>query len=219
MQQPTQQTSESPPPAAERTGPPRWALHRRLYDWVLSFAHSRHSTAALAALSFAESSFFPIPPDVLLMPLCLGHRRRSFVFATVCSAASVLGGVLGYVIGMWGMELIGNRLLDIYDPQRHTWATVEQWYQLWGFWGVLAAAITPIPYKVFTIASGALDYSFAWFMIASAVGRSFRFFLVAGLMWYFGPPITRFIDRYFNLLCLLFTALLIGGFVLLKHAR
>ena len=197
----------------------RWAIHRRLYDWVLSFAHHKHSTTALAVLSFAESSFFPIPPDVLLGPMCLGHRRKAFWFATVCSIASVLGGVLGYAIGAWGMDLIGNHILDLYDPDRITWVKIEGMYAEWGFLGVLMAAITPIPYKVFTIASGVLDFGFWSFMLASAIGRSFRFFLVAALMWWFGPPIVRTIDRYFNLICVIFMVLLIGGFVALKYVR
>jgi membrane protein YqaA with SNARE-associated domain len=202
--------------AAAPTVVSRWAIHRRLYDWVLSFAHHRHSTTALFTLSFAESSFFPVPPDVLLGPMCLGNRRKAFWFALVCTAGSVLGGILGYVIGVWGMELIGNRLLGIYDPQREVWGTIQAWYHAYGFFGVVLAAITPIPYKVFTIASGALEFSFAAFVIASVVGRGFRFFLVAGLMWMFGPPIVKFIDRYFNLVCIAFMVLLVGGFVVLK---
>lgn len=207
--------------AAAPVGTPisKWAIHRHMYDWVLSFAHRKHSTGALAVLSFAESSFFPIPPDVLLMPMCLGNRRKAFWFAFVCSLASVLGGALGYAIGVWGMDLVGNRILDVYDPERLTWAKIEHWYEVYGFWGVLAAAVTPIPYKVFTIASGVLSYGFWMFMLASAIGRSLRFFLVAWLMWQFGPPITKFIDKYFNLLSFVFILLLIGGFYLLKFLR
>jgi membrane protein YqaA with SNARE-associated domain len=203
--------------AAAPTVVSRWAIHRRLYDWVLGFAHHRHSTSALFLLSFSESSFFPIPPDVLLGPMCLGNRRKAFWFAFVCTVASVLGGVLGYLIGVGGMELIGNRLLDIYDPERATWGRIEDWYAAWGFLGIMAAAITPIPYKVFTIASGAFGFNFPMFLIASAIGRGFRFFMIAVLMWYFGPPILRFIDRYFNVVCIVFTILLIGGFVVLRY--
>jgi membrane protein YqaA with SNARE-associated domain len=197
----------------------RWAVHRRLYDWILGFAGHKHSTTALAALSFAESSFFPIPPDVLLMPLCLGNRRKAFFFAFICTVASVLGGIAGYMIGVWGMELIGKPLLNLYDPQRDVWNRVEFWYNAYGFWGVLIAAITPIPYKVFTIASGAMHFGLASFIIASTIGRSLRFFAIAALMWKFGPPVVRFIDRYFNLLCIVFTVLLIGGFALIRFIR
>ena len=195
---------------------PKWAVHRRLYDWVLGFSKSRHSTPALAGISFAESSFFPIPPDVLLLPLCLGARRKAFWFATICTIASVLGGALGYAIGVWGMDLIGERLLDVYDGDRHTWAKIEGWYATYGFLGILIAAITPIPYKVFTIASGALGFAFWPFMLASVIGRGIRFFAVATLMYFFGERIVPFIDKYFNLLSILFVVLGVGGFVLLK---
>jgi membrane protein YqaA with SNARE-associated domain len=226
MDQPEQATEQKPEvkPAsplhaadAERPPVPWWAYHRRMYDWVLGFAGHRYSTTALFTLSFTESSVFPIPPDVLLGPMCLGNRSRAFWYAFICTVASVLGGVVGYLIGIGGMELIGNRILDIYDPDRSTWGRIQDWYAAWGFLGIVAAAITPIPYKVFTIASGAFEFNFISFIVASVVGRGFRFFVIAGLMWQFGPPILKFIDRYFNLVCLVFMVLLIGGFVLLRY--
>lgn len=203
------------PPAPSRPVP-KWAIHRRMYDWVLSFAHSRHSTTALAGISFAESSFFPIPPDVLLLPLCLGARKKALWFALVCTVASVLGGALGYAIGVWGMDVIGNRLLDIYDPSRETWGKIEGWYTAYGFLGILIAAVTPIPYKVFTIASGALGFAFWPFMLASLIGRGLRFGAVATLMYFFGGRIVPFIDKYFNLLSIAFVILGVGGFVAIK---
>ena len=203
--------------AAAPTVVSRWAIHRRMYDWVLSFAHHRHSTGALALLSFAESSFFPIPPDVLLMPLCLGNRRKAFWFATVCTVASVVGGIAGYAIG-WGLWHLLENFFYTYIPgfTPQQFQKVGGLYEKYNFWVVFIAAFTPIPYKVITIAAGVFAINVPMFIIASAVGRGLRFFLVAGLMWQFGPPIVRFIDKYFNLLSIVFTLLLIGGFVAIK---
>ena len=203
---------------AHRSKPtPRWALHRRLYDWVIGFAHSRHSTAALATLSFAESSFFPIPPDVLLMPLCMGNQRKAWWFAAVCTVASVLGGILGWFIGYAFWEATRQFWFDYipgFTPEK--FAQVEGLYNDWGLWILFAAALTPIPYKVFTIVGGVMHQFLPGFILISLVGRGLRFFLVAGLMWKFGAKITPFIDKYFNLVCIAFTILLIGGFMLLK---
>lgn len=195
----------------------KWAVHRRLYDWVIGFAHSKNSTGALAALSFAESSFFPIPPDVLLMPLALGNRRKAFWFATVCTLASVLGGVVGYLIGYLFWEATGQIWFDYipgFTPEK--FATVEGLYNAWGVWIIFAAAFTPIPYKVFTIAGGVFHQHLPLFILASFVGRGLRFFLVAGLMWKYGEKIVPFIDKYFNLLSLAFVILLVGGFAAIK---
>lgn len=196
----------------------KWAIHRRLYDWVLSFAHKKHSTTALFALSFTESSFFPIPPDVLLMPLCLGNRRKAFWFATVCTIASVLGAILGYAIG-WGVWHAVDQIFYQYVPgfTEAQFNKVKGLYEQYNFWIVFIAAFTPIPYKVITVAGGVFGITMPAFLIASVVGRGMRFFLVAWLMWQFGPPIVKFIDKYFNLLCVVFTILLIGGFAALKY--
>lgn len=204
--------------AAAPTMISRWAIHRHLYDWILSFAHSRHSTAALAALSFAESSFFPIPPDVLLMPLCLGNRSKAFWFATICTLASIVGGVAGYAIG-WGLwESMGgffyNHIPGFTEAQFNQVAGL---YERYSFWVVFVAAFTPIPYKVITIAAGVCGINIPMFIVASAIGRGLRFFLVSGLMWKFGQPIVKFMDKYFNLLCVAFTVLLLGGFALFKY--
>lgn len=274
-------TAPPPPPKAV----PRWHLHRRLYDWVLHWADTRYGTPALGALSFAESSFFPIPPDPLLMALALAKPRRAFSYALICSIASVLGGAFGYLIGfaLWNpvgapvlrhlhqlthehaavtvveaepeskkvlVEVDGERQtvdrlrLHIEEPvpespvgnyayeQRQTshplapgrtaylltdnYHVANAWYERYGVWIVFAAAFTPIPYKVFTILSGLAGLNLAAFLLASVVGRSARFFLVGGLIYLFGRPIRRFIDRYFNLLSLLFVALLVGGFFVIK---
>ncbi len=195
----------------------RWAIHRRLYIWVLSFAHHRHSTAALFALSFAESSFFPVPPDVLQIAMTLERRGRAWWYATVSTAASVLGGVAGYLIG-WGMWDALQQVFYDYVPgfTPEVYQKVHALYDEHNFWVIFVAAFTPIPYKVFTITWGVFCIFFPMFMVASVVGRAGRFFLVAALLWKFGPPIKTFIDRYFNWLCILAAALLVGGFVLIK---
>jgi membrane protein YqaA with SNARE-associated domain len=189
---------------------------RRLYDWVLHWAKTPYAVPALFILSFAESSFFPVPPDVLLIALAISIPARSFRYALICSVASVLGGMLGYAIGLFGYEALGRPIVELYHGQ-DIMDMIKVQYDTYGFWGVLAAAITPIPYKVFTISSGFFQFSFLSFMIASIVGRSFRFFLVAGLIWKFGSPIRDFIDKYFNMLSYAFIVLLIGGFIVIKY--
>ena len=208
--------------AAAGTATPvsKWAIHRRMYDWVLGFAHKKHATWALFLLSFAESSFFPIPPDVLLMPLALGNRKKAFWFATVCSIASVLGGLAGYAIGYLLWHAISGFFYN-YIPgfTPAVFDKVATLYQNYDFWVVFVAAFTPIPYKVITIAAGVFTINLPMFIIASAIGRGLRFFLVAGLMWFFGERIVKFIDKYFNILSIVFTLLLVGGFVALKYIK
>lgn len=191
---------------------------RDLYDWVLSWAESRYGGVALFLLAMAEASFFPIPPDVLLLPLCVGKRTRSLRFAAICTAGSVIGGAIGYAIG-WGAWAAVDQLFYSYVPgfSEDKFNMVGGLYGQYDFWIVFVAAFTPIPYKVITIAAGVFQINFVMFMIASTVGRAARFFLVAGLLYFFGEPIRGFIDRWFNLLVVAFTVLLIGGFVLLKY--
>ena len=195
----------------------RWAVHRRLYDWVLSFSQRPHATTALCVISFAESSFFPIPPDVLLGPLCLGNRRRSMWFATVTTVASVLGAYLGYLIG-WGLWETLNPYLFRYIPgfTPENYAKVDRWYDSWGVFVLFGAAFTPLPFKVFTIVGGVMGQPLLLFGLISIVGRGLRFFLVASLFWWIGPKAIRFIDKYFNLLCVVFIILLAGGFLVIK---
>ncbi len=197
---------------------PRWAVHRRLYDWVLSLAHKPHGTAALFVLSFAESSFFPIPPDVLQIALTLERRSRAFYYAAVSAVASVLGGVAGYFIG-WLLWSAVDEFFFKYIFSREVFDRVGVMYHDNAFWAIFTAAFTPIPYKVFTIAAGVFHekVSLVTLVVASAVGRSGRFFLVAMLLWWLGPPVKGFIDRYFNLLSIVFTVLLIASFVLLER--
>ena len=201
----------------------KWHLHRRLYDWVLHWARTPYGSWALFVLAFAESSFFPVPPDVLLAPLTLGARQKWWRFGLSCSLASVVGGVLGYAIGHWlwfdGTEFSGLAVWcfgHIPGFGETEFDQAQRWYDSYNFWIVFAAGFTPLPYKVITITAGACDIDFVVFVIASAVGRSARFFLVAGLFARFGPTIKPFIDRYFNWLCVIFVLLLLGGFLVLK---
>lgn len=196
---------------------PKWAIHRRMYDWVLSWAHRPHATWALATMSFAESSFFPIPPDVLLAPMCMEKKERAWWFAFVTTIASVAGAVLGYYIGYALWETTAE-IWYTYIPgfTEAKFTTVEDWYTEWGTLILFVAAFTPIPFKIFTIAGGALHQSLLPFVLVSLVGRGMRFFLVAALFYWIGPKAKPFIDKWFNWLCVLFVALLVGGFMLLK---
>lgn len=198
---------------------------RQLYDWVLSWAATPYGPAALFVLAFFESSFFPIPPDPLLIALILGARERAFRFALVCALASVAGALLGYAIGnlaWWGaggeFTSLARFFFDTVPGFTvEKFLLVQKLFERWNFWIIFTAGFTPLPYKVFTIAGGAFDISLIPFILASLVGRSARFFLVAWLIWRFGPQITRFIDRYFNWLAVAFTVLLVGGFMMVKY--
>lgn len=252
---------------------PWWHWHRRLYNWVVHFANTKHGVTALFLLSFAESSFFPIPPDILLAPLTLGAPKKWFRFAFACSLASVLGGILGYIIGisLWagvgnffhdyvpgfsrdkivlqsGTELtgmVGKESLkvmpvikvqtvypivvtDIDGTERHIREMEIKNVHLSAFtkigalysqhdWKIVAiAGFTPLPYKVITITAGVFEINFLIFLIASALSRSARFFLVAGLFGWKGEKIRPFVEKYFNWLSLAFVVMLIGGFAVLK---
>ncbi len=193
---------------------------RRLYDWVLHWAYTPHALIALIVLSFAESSFFPIPPDVLLLPLCFGYREKAMKFAFWCTVASVAGGIAGYWIGatLWdgGVDRFFFDYVPGFTPERFT--QIHDLYEEWNFWIVFAAGFTPIPYKVITISAGAFGVNFPVFVLASALGRGARFFLVAWLCRKFGAPIQEFIEKRLGLMSIAFVVLLVGGFVLLKYA-
>jgi membrane protein YqaA with SNARE-associated domain len=189
---------------------------KRVYDWVLHWADTPHGSWALFILAFAESSFFPVPPDVLLIALAVGRPNRALRFALICSVGSVLGGALGYLIGWQFMTTVGERIVAFYGLQPRV-ADIGRLYNQYNAWAVGIAGFTPIPYKVFTIAAGMFKINFGIFMLASLVARSARFFIVGGLIYYFGPHIRTFIDRYFNLLAVVFTVLLVGSFVLIKY--
>jgi membrane protein YqaA with SNARE-associated domain/acylphosphatase len=190
----------------------RWAAEARgflhdLLGWVEGFAATPYGTWALFVLAFAESSFFPIPPDVLLIALCIGEPEKSLWFALVCSLGSVLGGAAGYGIGLWGGRPL---LLRLFGRERV--AVVASYFDRYNAWAVGIAGLTPIPYKIFTIAGGAFTIDFRVFLIASIVSRSLRFFAIAGLMWWFGEPIRDFIEEYLGWLTIAFVVLLLGGF-------
>ena len=189
---------------------------KRLYNWVLSWGESRWGWLALFILAFCESSWFPIPPDILLIALCLGAIKRSFRFAAICLAGSIIGAAVGYCIGhfLWTTPA-GDPTAIATFFFNHVFSVegfnnVGALFDKYNFWIVFTAGFTPLPYKLFTIAGGLFDINFAMFIIASIVSRGLRFFLIAWLIWRFGAPIKVFIDKYFNLLATLFTALLIG---------
>lgn len=198
---------------------------RRLYDWVLYWAETPYGVPALFILAFAESSFFPIPPDVLLIALAISIPTKSFKYAFICSLGSVLGGGSGYFIGykLWytnSGDFSGfANLFFTYIPgfTKELFETVKNMYNENAFWVVFSAGFTPIPYKVITITAGVSKINLFMFFVASIVGRSLRFFLVSTLIWKFGAPIKIWIDKYFNLLVILFTILLITGFFVLKY--
>jgi membrane protein YqaA with SNARE-associated domain len=197
---------------------------RRLYDWILHWAETKYGVPALFLLALAESSFFPIPPDVLLIPLALGARSKAFHFALVCSVASIIGGIVGYGIGYFAWWTGGQAYSAValfffnHIPgfTEQVFQNIQEKYEIYNFLIVFTAGFTPIPFKIITISAGAFSVNFPMFLLASTVSRSARFFLVALLIRRFGEPITAFIDKYFNLLSIVFTLLLIGGFLVLK---
>ncbi len=200
-------------PATARGGP---AWLRALYDWTMGLAGHRHAVWVLFGIAFIESSVFPIPPDVLLIAMVLAARQRAWWFAAVCTAGSVLGGLGGYAIGFFLFEAVGQPVLNFYG-YADKFAEFQAQYNDLGGWIVFGAGLTPFPYKVITIASGVTALDPAVFTGASVISRGMRFFLVAGLLWFFGAWMRDFIERYLGLLTTLFFLLLIGGFVLLKY--
>lgn len=189
---------------------------RRLYVWVLRWAETPNAQWALFGIAVAESSFFPIPPDVLLIAMCVAAPRRSFRYALVCSLASVLGGALGYLIGFQFYEVLGKPIIRVYSLGDE-YLRVQELYRRYDALAVAAAGFTPIPYKLATIAAGTFQIDFWRFLVASLLSRSARFFLVAGLIRVFGESIQRLIENYFNWLTVGFFALLIGGFFVVKY--
>jgi membrane protein YqaA with SNARE-associated domain len=189
---------------------------RALYDWTLSLARHPRAIWALAIIAFVESSVFPIPPDVLMIPMIIAAPRKAFLIAGVATLASVAGGVAGYLIG-WGLyDTVGRPVLEFYGKTGY-FNDFAQRYNDWGAWVVLVAGVTPFPYKVITILSGATGLSFGVFVIASVVARGLRFFIVAALLWKFGSPIRDFIEKRLGLMFTLFVVLLFGGFYAVKY--
>ncbi len=188
-------------------------MFRKLYDWTLRLAHHRHAIRAMAAISFAESSVFPIPPDVVLVPLILAQRDKAYRIAAVCTIASVLGGVLGYAIGRFLYDSVGLWLINLYGAHD---AALEfrRWYDEWGAAVILIKGLTPIPFKVVTIASGMFQYNFALFVLLATVTRGARFFLIAWLLKRYGAGMKTFIEKRLNLIGWLTLIALGGGFAL-----
>ena len=184
---------------------------RRLYNWTMSLAAHPRALWALAFVAFIESSVFPIPPDALMIPMIIAAPRRAFVIAAVGTVSSVLGGLLGYAIGAFAYDSIGQPILASLG-KADAMAEFNDRFNGVGFWAVLIAGLTPFPYKVITIMSGWTGLSLTTFIITSIVARAARFFLVAALLWKFGAPIKAFIDRYLGLLTIAFVLVLIGGF-------
>ncbi len=192
-------------------------MFRNLYDWTMRQAAGKHALPALAVVSFAESSFFPIPPDVMLIPMVLARPERAWLIATVCTVASVLGGVLGYAIGYFLFATLGQMIIDFYHMQSG-FDTYREMFGEYGLWIILIKGLTPIPYKLITIASGVFKFNFMIFMLASLVTRGLRFFAVSALLWKYGAPIREFIDKRLSVLGYGFLALLVGGFFVVRFA-
>ncbi len=189
-------------------------MFRKLYDWVMRLAASRRAPVALAAVSFAESSFFPIPPDVMLAPMVLARRDKAFLYAAICTLASVAGGMLGYAIGVH-LEPIGLFILKVFGHPEGQ-AEFQRWFDQWGLWVILIKGLTPIPYKLVTISAGFARFDFLTFIWASVLTRGVRFFGVAAVLKYLGPAMLHEFEKRLNLYSALLLALLIGGFLVLK---
>ena len=189
---------------------------RRLYDWVISLSDRPHAGSALFGIAVAESSFFPIPPDVLLVPLGIGAPKKALRFAGICTIGSLLGAFLGYLVGLEFYELIGQEIVELYGADEQ-YQRVQELYQEWDALAILVAGFTPIPFKLFTIAGGVFKINLATFLMATIASRGARFFLLGGLIRWFGPEIRDFADRYFSLLTVLFVILLFGGLWIVKY--
>ena len=186
-------------------------MFRALYDWTLRLANHRHAIRSMGIISFCESSFFPIPPDVMLVPMILARRDQAYWIATVCTVTSVAGGVLGYAIGYYLYDSVGLWLINLYGAHDAA-ADFQRWYAQWGAAIILVKGLTPIPFKLVTIASGFAGFSFPIFLATAAVTRGARFFLIAWLLKRYGAPMQEFIERRVTLIGWVVLALLIGGF-------
>jgi membrane protein YqaA with SNARE-associated domain len=194
----------------------RGAMLKRIYDWCIDAAHKPYALWIMGAVAFAESSFFPVPPDVMLIPMSLARPQRAWVYAAICTATSVLGGLLGYAIGALLFDSVGHWLIEVYGLGGKVDAFRAS-YAEWGAVIILLKGLTPIPYKLVTITSGFAGYNLFWFMVLSILTRGARFFLVAVLMSRFGPSIKNVIDRHFNLVAAVSIAVIIGGFVAFRY--
>ncbi len=192
-------------------------MFKSLYRWTLALSASRHAPLALGAVAFAESSFFPIPPDLLLVPMSLAQPRRAWAYATICTVASVLGGMLGYAIGALLYDTVGQWLIATYHYAEKMDA-MRAAYAQWGWLLILIKGLTPIPYKLVTIVSGLLGYNFALFVLLSVITRGARFFILAGILNRFGDPIRGALERHFATILIGFLLLVAAGFYVATHA-
>lgn len=191
-------------------------MFKRLYDWVLNLSHSPRAPTALAAVAFAESSFFPIPPDVMLVPMVMANPGKAWRYAAIATVASVIGGIAGYAIGALAYNTLGQWLISFYGYGDKMEAFLQS-YRDYGHWIILIKGLTPIPYKLVTIASGIAGYDFFWFIVLSIITRAGRFYMVAGVLNKFGGPIKAFIERNLTLVGIITLAGIIGGFVIAKY--
>ncbi len=189
---------------------------RKLYNWMMNLAAGKHAESGLFAVSFIESSVFPIPPDVMLVPMCIANRARAIRYATICTIASVLGGLFGYLIGAALFETVGQWVVATYGLEP-VFAQFESLFAEWGWWLVICAGFTPFPYKVITISAGLFHLDLFVFTASSILSRGARFYLEAFLLYYYGQPIRDFIEKYLGLLTAVFFALLLGGFAAVKY--
>ena len=188
-------------------------MFRALYDWTLRLAGHRHALRSLAVISFCESSFFPIPPDVMVVPMVLARRDQAYLIATVCTVSSVLGGILGYAIGYFLFDTVGQWLIQVYHMQARM-DGLKSLYDEWGALVILVKGLTPIPFKLVTIASGFFQFNFFLFVILAAITRGARFFAIAWLLKRYGAPMQEFIEKRLTLIGWSFLILLVGGFAL-----
>ena len=194
----------------------RKTVIERFYRWTLSMAGRPDADRVLAVVSFCESSFFPIPPDAFLIPMVLAQRDKAWRLAAICTVASVLGGILGYAIGAFLYDTVGQWLIRIYGLQGKA-AEFQALYDHWGLWVILIKGMTPIPYKLITIASGVAGYDIVLFGVASLISRAMRFYPLTALLWWFGPPIRRFVEKRLIWVTTIFVVFLFAGFLLLRY--
>jgi len=189
---------------------------RPIYDWTMRQAERKNAVWVLAAISFIESSVFPIPPDILLIPIILADRRRAFVIAGICTVASVCGGWLGYAIGYYLFETLGRQILEFYHAMKH-YDEFKAGFDQWGMWIIIVKGMTPIPYKLVTIASGFAGFNFPLFMVLSTVTRGLRYTLVSSLLYFFGAPVQAIIEKYMEIALIGFLVLVVLGFVSVRY--
>ena len=188
---------------------------KRLYNWTLDKANHKNAKWYLSLISFAESSFFPIPPDLLLIPMALASKTKAIFYAFICTFSSVLGGILGYAIGYYFYNILGIYIVEFYHLE-NSFSVFEDYYKEFGILIVLGAGITPFPYKFITIASGVFGLNIFLFIVISIVGRGLRFYLIAILLYFFGEKIKLIIDKYFNILTVVFFILLVGSVFIIR---